>query len=496
VRRNWLVLFLMTGACGGGDDGPSGDPPDAPWPAPVVEITSHADGDRVLGARTVTITGTLDSWAAIDAVTVTVDGGDPIDATHDDASFSVEVELGDDANAVVVTATSAAGEGGDAVELDYPFVALESFAPALRVIGHADFVTAELPAELPTAVALPYGKVAWDGETLFVPGSEHNRVLGFAGIPAADGAAATRALGQPDLETTTPGTGAGGLDFPQSVMAHGGRIYVLDYGGNRILGWDAAPASSGVAADFVVGQVDLDTNQSGCTRERFAFPDDFFVGAGKMIVSDRENDRVLVYDTAPTADGALPDLVLGQADFTHCVANDDDQDGAEDPDPSARTLSAPVGAWTDGTRLYVVDQDNHRVLVWTTFPTSSFEPADLVLGQIDFTESSPRSDADGLNRPISVSSNGNPLAIADPGNHRVLIWNALPTESTAPADVVLGQSDFQHVAENDDDQDGVADALPTARTLAGVSGVEFVLDTLALSDIGNNRILFHGTLPQ
>jgi hypothetical protein len=56
------------------------------------------------------------------------------------------------------------------------------------------------------------------------------------------------------------------------------------------------------------------------------------------------------------------DRVLGQGDFTHNTANDADQDGTTDGQPSARTLNAPSGlAWTPG-QLIVTDAGNHRVL--------------------------------------------------------------------------------------------------------------------------------------
>jgi len=47
---------------------------------------------------------------------------------------------------------------------------------------------------------------------------------------------------------------------------------------------------------------------------------------------------------------------------------------------SGASLSGPVGVWSDGTRLYVVDSGNNRVLVWNAIPSSPV-PADFALGQ-------------------------------------------------------------------------------------------------------------------
>merc|ERR1712023_166355 len=95
----------------------------------------------------------------------------------------------------------------------------------------------------------------------------------------------------------------------------------------------------------------------------------------------------------PTQSGTLPDIVLGQNSLDHCIANDDNQDGDTDSQPSARTFDVPAGAWTDGEKLLVIDSTNNRVLVWNTFPTENFEPADLVLGQPDFASNN-ANDAD------------------------------------------------------------------------------------------------------
>ena len=67
-------------------------------------------------------------------------------------------------------------------------------------------------------------------------------------------------------------------------------------------------------------------------------------------------------------------MVLGQNSFTNCIANDDDQDGADDGVPTARTLASPTGVWSDGTRLVVADKSNNRVLIWNSFPTTNFTP--------------------------------------------------------------------------------------------------------------------------
>ena len=77
---------------------------------------------------------------------------------------------------------------------------------------------------------------------------------------------------------------------------------------------------------------------------------------GKLFVSDSHHERILVWNTIPSRSGAPADLVLGQPALTTCSG-----DGGA---PSARTLHRSGDLWSEGTRLVVADQQNHRVLVW------------------------------------------------------------------------------------------------------------------------------------
>jgi DNA-binding beta-propeller fold protein YncE len=113
-------------------------------------------------------------------------------------------------------------------------------------------------------------------------------------------------------------------------------------------------------------------------------PDAVVTPDGKLLVADSGHNRVLVWNQIPLTSGQPADLVLGQPDFTSCDANAPMSQGGASL-VSNRSLAAPVGLWTDGTRLVVIDAGNHRALIWNSFPRSNFQPADLVLGQPDFT---------------------------------------------------------------------------------------------------------------
>jgi hypothetical protein len=48
-------------------------------------------------------------------------------------------------------------------------------------------------------------------------------------------------------------------------------------------------------------------------------------------------------------------------------------------------------------------------------------------------------------QPTAVASDGSILAVADTSNNRILIWKSIPTTFGQPADIVLGQKDFTSV---------------------------------------------------
>jgi hypothetical protein len=136
-----------------------------------------------------------------------------------------------------------------------------------------------------------------------------------------------------------------------------------------------------------------------------------------------------------------PSYLLGQPGVETCLLNGDGD--IETPPTAQNTFNYPTGLSSDGTRLIVADNGNHRVLIWNTFPTQNQQNADRVLGQQDFASNTPQTLSDrALNYPAAVELFAGKLYVADKDHNRVLIWNTLPTSSYAAADVVLGQANF------------------------------------------------------
>jgi hypothetical protein len=276
--------------------------------------------------------------------------------------------------------------------------------------------------------------VATDGTRLAVADSGNHRVLIYHPVPTAGGAVPSVVLGQPDLTTATPnngGLGPASLNLPLGVAIVGMKLVVADAFNHRVLIWNAIPTSNFAPADVVVGQLDFATGTSGLAADRMNVPAGVASDGTRLVVADDNNNRVLIFHTLPTSNGASADLVLGQPDFVSSTPNNGGL--------GAQTLWFPIAATIDGSRLLVADNANHRVLVWNSFPTASSQSADVVLGQPDFATNTvpggvcPKPDARSLRYPRGVAVAGGCVFVGDSGNHRVVAYDESPSSPSSPA---------------------------------------------------------------
>src|SRR5258706_12079438 len=87
------------------------------------------------------------------------------------------------------------------------------------------------------------------------------------------------------------------------------------------------------------------------------------------------------------------------------------------------TLNQPNGVHADNNRLYIVDTNNSRVLIYNSIPAANNASADIVLGAPDFTSVNILAGANGLNAPRELTVTGNKLIVLDSGSSRALIYN-------------------------------------------------------------------------
>jgi hypothetical protein len=382
--------------------------------------------------------------------------------------------------------------GKEEATANYGFkVSFTTYQKASVVIGQPDFTSNSSNQGGGAAanhLSGPYGLMAIsDKGALVMTDTENNRALIFNKIPTTNNVNANHVIGQANMTANLSGIAVNKLHRPEGALFYKGKLLVKDYDNARILVYNSVPTSNDAAADVVVGQVDFGTSDSPCTRKHLSFPEGFWITpSGKLLVADTDNNRIMIWNEIPTVNGKNADLVLGQADFTHC-----DEDGGN-AEPSAKTLDYPAGIWSDDEKIIVVDADNYRVLIWNKFPTENFVKADVVVGQNNFINSAEEDDnQDGTTDnpsarvfgwPYHVYSNGTQLFVEDNGNNRILIWNEIPTKNFTKANVVLGQENFTNQG------DGTSD-----KKLAWPSGITLHGNQLFVADNGNNRVLiFNG----
>lgn len=327
---------------------------------------------------------------------------------------------------------------------------------------------------------------------------------------------ATLVLGQPDFSTATLNLAATRttLRLPTAVASDGVHVVVADTDHNRVLIWNRIPASNNAPADVVVGQQTFNTTSlPGNTPNAKSMrgPQGVWIQNGRLYVADTQNNRVLIFNRIPTANGAAADVVLGQPDFSTYVERDLTQ---QKNDVTANQMLNPVAVSSDGVHLFVTDLGYNRVLLWNSIPTANGQAADVAVGQPDLNSSIanygfktdpadttvppkqtpvlctasigndtnsnpayPNACNATLSFPRFALAAGNRLFIADGGNDRVLMFNTIPTQDGASADLVIGQ-----IGGSVNQASDAADSLRTPMSLAW-DGIN-----LYVSDAYNRRI--------
>lgn len=290
-------------------------------------------------------------------------------------------------------------------------------------------------------------------------------------------------IGQPNMTSNTANNGgisASTLSGSYNAFRIGDHLFVADTGNHRVLIWTSAPNANGEAADIVLGQPNMTANSCiAPTAQTLCNPTYVHSDGTRLLVADSGNSRILIWNTIPTTDAEAADLVLGQPNMTTNTYNNGGT--------SAQSLAAAEAVVTNGTRVFVSDNNNNRILVWNSFPTADQEAADVVIGQPDMTSDTSGGDADSLNYPyMAVPSNGS-LLVSDYGNNRVLVWNSIPTNNGTAADFAIGQPDLTTVA---------APIATAADTLNQPGDIAVDSDgRVFISDYGANRVVIWNQMP-
>ena len=306
--------------------------------------------------------------------------------------------------------------------------------------------------------------VATDGHYFAVADTDNNRVLLWNEIPTTMNQPADIVLGQTDFVSfkTPQVVDKFSLRGPQGVWIADHKLFVADTQNNRVLIWNTIPTQNNQGADVVLGQNDFNHNYQpppgtanpNATASELLNPTSVTTDPSgtRLFISDLGYNRVLIWNSIPTTNAQNAEVVVGQPDFVQTTANNPNVCNTYAIGPVAEcqtSLNFPRFALSNGTKLFVADGGNDRVLIWDTVPTTNGAPANEVLGQPDFIQDVVSSASISIASTAIDNTGGVDLVptpqglaydpatqnlyVSDADNRRVLVFtpgdNALPPNS-------------------------------------------------------------------
>jgi DNA-binding beta-propeller fold protein YncE len=260
-------------------------------------------------------------------------------------------------------------------------------------------------------------------------------------------------------------------------------LWLADAGTHRVTSYDTAQLTNGMNATDGLGHLD-----HGAMNFERASPGDIYSAIGlsepgdvvidrvrhRAFVSDKGNERVLVYQLSPGHDffgrDRVADFVLGQPNFETVEERAD-----------AGGMAGPTGLAYDAVRdrLFVADTSNNRILVFDTSTLTNGQSAFAIIGQASGCARSRGIGPDRLTLPegLDYDETTGFLYVADAGR-RVLVFDTANLVTGMAASYVLGAPDFASIPAD----------MPSSRTFS-VRDVAVDPFTRRLHVVGPNRVL-------
>jgi len=338
--------------------------------------------------------------------------------------------------------------------LVYDVAAIADGESAVNVLGQTLFTTSTA-ATTQDGMQYPGGLFFdADNDRLLVADLKSNRVTTFSVSAIIDGEGAVDVLGQSTDATICStqtasytkkepnnGPSSYGLSQPggMTIDSVNHRLFVSEYLNNRVLVFnlDTNNALVDRVPDAVLGQSNFSSSGSALTQSGLSGPAEIAYDSAndRLFVVDAVNVRVLVYDVALISNGENAVNVLGQDDFVTIVAG-----------TTSTRFDGVRGLEFDAAneRLFVVDSNNNRVIVFDTTAISDGEAAVNVLGQTLFTTQSSATTAAGMSAPADAAYDptSDLLYVSEQSNNRVLVFDVAIISDGESAVNVLGQSLF------------------------------------------------------
>jgi DNA-binding beta-propeller fold protein YncE len=218
-------------------------------------------------------------------------------------------------------------------------------------------------------------------------------------------------------------------DGPDAVIAQG-RLYVSNYNGNNVLGWNSVPERENQQPDFSLGS---DRPEQDTWAENFFIQNPALATDGKSLFASSDFDRKLfVWRSLPTENSARPDVVFNLQEgpwdnalhgsklalagrrtvylWHNLPLNGEKPDATFSGGIGGVEFRELTGVAMDARHFYLADRQANRIWVWDGVPVAGSQPKFAL----------------EMQNPGRISSDGNYLAAAPFEGQEVLLW---PVES-------------------------------------------------------------------
>ncbi len=199
------------------------------------------------------------------------------------------------------------------------------------------------------------------------------------------------------------------FNHPSGLATDGQRLLVCDRFNNRILIWNQAPENWNVKPDLVLGQQNFDSNNPGSGKCQLNWPGNASLAEnGKLVIADTDNDRLLIWHNFPSSNGSCADVSIHLPSIS--------------PPGLPLRWAWPWGVWTDGKKLAAVATMGSSLLFWNQIPTTDNTSPDYVISDSKF------------GTPRNISSDGSTYFFVGDHNAKVngipgtFFWNTYPTQ--------------------------------------------------------------------
>ena len=138
--------------------------------------------------------------------------------------------------------------------------------------------------------------------------------------------------------------------------------------------------------------------------------------------------------------------------------------------------------------MAIADTQFYRILVWNDKNDAFSRPANIIIGQENFNACGQNQfrlspEANTLNWTYDACFYKEGILVNDTGNSRVLGFDSIPKTNNAPADWLIGRPDFQTSSEYKGNLTGTQSAIYWPFSITTQNNQLFIADT------GNHRII-------